>query len=171
MKSAVIHIIIAFLVCAAALIAHGILYSFIAEKSVLAVALQNQIDAKNEKASRTASSRASLATIAGEEAVVNGYFVSESDVVSFIDNLQQRGVSQGATVKVLSVSTGNANMRPALILAITIMGPFDAVMRTAGAIEYAPYALAFSKLSLAKNDKKIWTANAELVAGSMPIKP
>lgn len=147
--------------------AHVLLYSVITKKSTMVAILQNQIDEKNERVSRIASSRVALEEIANDEAVVRSYFISENDIVAFIDGLQARGLSQGAVVKVLSVSTGNINMKPSFILTLTVTGAFDAVMRTAGMIEYSPYNLTISKFSLFKEDKKTWKANIELVVGSI----
>ena len=70
-------------------------------------------------------------------------------------------------MKVLSVSAGGTNARPTLTLAVTVTGAFDAVMRTAGSVEYAPYDISISKFSVMKSDKKNWLANLELVVGSV----
>jgi Tfp pilus assembly protein PilO len=171
MKSSASHIVIACIICAMVFLVHGFLYTVIAKKSTTAAELQNQIDLKREKIKNIASSRAALSGIAKEESVVNKYFVSESEVVSFIADLQASGLSQGAVVKVLSVSTGNANMRPSLTLSLTIAGAFDAVMKTVGMIEYSPYYLTISKFSISKDDKKTWKSDIEIVAGSIQAEP
>ncbi len=166
MKTPLFHILIACFVGAAVFVGQGFWYSVIAEKSSAVATLQSQIDMKSETASRIASSRAELAKIADDEIIVRNYFVSENDVVAFIDGLQERGVSQGTVVKVLSVSASGTGIRPTLTLAVTVTGVFDAVMRTIGSIEYAPYDLAISKLSVIKSDKKTWLASLELMVGS-----
>lgn len=166
MKTPLLHILIACSVCVAIFVGQGLWYSVVAGKSSAVAALQSQIEMKSEAAGRIASSRAELAKIANDEVTVRSYFVSENDIVAFIDGLQERGLSQETIVKVLSVSAGGTSTRPTLAIAVTVTGAFDAVMRTIGSIEYAPYDLSISKLSVMKNDKKIWSANLELVVGS-----
>lgn len=166
MKTPFLHILIACSVLVAVFVGQGFWYSIIAKKSSDVAVLQSQINEKNEAASRVASSRAELAKIADDEVTVRSYFVSENDVVSFIDGLQAHSLSQGTVVKVLSVSAGSTNARPTLSLAVTVTGAFDAVMRTVGSIEYAPYDISISKLSVMKGDKKTWLANLELIVGS-----
>ena len=166
MKTPLMHLLIACSVLVAVFVGQGVWYSIVAKKSSAVADLQSQINAKSEAASRIASSRAELAKIADDEIAVKSYFVSENDVVSFIDGLQERGLSQGTVVKVLSVSAGGTSVRPTLSLAVTVTGAFDAIMRTVGSIEYAPHDISISKLSVMKSDKKTWSANLELVVGS-----
>ncbi|MEK7554101.1 MAG: hypothetical protein AAB517_01905 [Patescibacteria group bacterium] len=167
MKTTLLHILVACSVSVAVFVGQGFWYSVVAEKSSAVAYLQGQINARSEAAGRIASSRAELAKIADDEITVRSYFVSENDIVVFIDGLQARGLSQGTIVKVLSVSAGGTNARPTLTLAVTVTGAFDAVMRTVGSIEYAPYDISISKFSVMKSDKKNWLANLELVVGSV----
>lgn len=168
MKSSLIHMTIWISICIAALAGQGFWYSVIASKSTTVADLQNQIDTKKETAGRVASARTALAEIAGDESSVQSYFVPETGVVSFIDNLESRARAQTATMKVLSVSVGDLSKQPTLVLSITVSGTFDSVMRTIGAIEYAPYDLSISKVSLGKGEKNEWSANLELIVGSVP---
>lgn len=167
MRSPLTQLILAFLVCAAALVGYGIWYAAIANQSIAASALQSQIDVKTATISQMASTRAALAEIAGDESVVQGYFVPETGVVTFIDGLESRGRSLGANVGVLSVSTGGAPARPVLLFSLSITGTFDAVMRTVGAIEYAPYDISVSALTLEQSDKNSWHADLKLLVGSV----
>lgn len=167
MKSPFFHAILACSVCVVMIIGYGVWYSVIKAKSAAVAHLENQIILKTETASRIASARTSLAEIAGDEASMQEYFVPETGVVAFINTLEALGQAQGTTVSVLSVSTSNAGTRPALTLSITVKGTFDAVMRTVGAIEYAPYDLSISTLSLGQEDSKSWHANLTLLVGSV----
>ena len=170
MKSPLNHIITACVIGAIVFLIHGFLYTVIVKKSTEVATLQNQIDIKREKINSIISSRVALAKIAKDEAIVKKYFVSENDIVAFIDDLQTRGASQGTVVKVLSVSAGTASIKSSLTLPITVAGTFDSVMRTVGMIEYAPYNITISKFSLSK-DEKIWESNIELIVGSISTKP
>lgn len=167
MRSPFIHLLIAFAACVGALVGYGVWYSAVAGKSVAVATLQSQIDAKTAAVSRMSTTRAALAEIAGDEAVVRSYFVPETGVVSFIDGLESRGRALGAAVSVLSVSTEGTAAQPMLAFSLSIAGPFDAVMRTVGAIEYAPYDISFSTLSVAQDTKNNWHADLKLVVGSI----
>jgi len=167
MKSSFTHLIVAVVLCAAALVGYGMWYAAITTTSTAVVELQNQIDAKNETASRITVARSALSEIASDEATVRSYFVSEASVVAFINDLESRGLSQGATVDVLSVSTSGTPAHPALGLTLTIRGSFDAVMRTVGTIEYAPYNISISQFSLGQGDQKDWHADFKLLVGSV----
>ena len=89
-------------------------------------------------------------------------------MVAFIDTLEGRGRSLGATVNVLSVSTGGDSAHPTLELTLSIKGSFDAVMRTVGSIEYAPYAISISSLLVGKDVKESWMANLKMRVASVP---
>lgn len=153
---------------AAALVGYGFWYAAVSAKSADVAAVQNQIVAATETVSRITAARAALAEIAGDEAKVRAYFVSEADVVSFINALESLGLPQKATVSVDSVATGKSGTRPALLLALSVKGTFDAVMRTVGAIEYAPYDIMVSTLSVGQDAKDSWHADLSLVVGSVP---
>lgn len=167
MKSHLIHLVIVLMTGIAVLIGYGFWYATIASKSAAVANLQSQIIAKTETMSRIASARASLAEIADAEATVQSYFVPETGMVTFIDGLETQAKTQGATTSVLSVSTGVINTQPIFTLALAITGAFDAVLSTVGAIEYAPYDLSVSGLSLVQNGKNSWQANLNLTVGSI----
>lgn len=168
MKSPLIHILLACFVCIATIVGYGFWYAVIGAKSTAVANLESQIVTKTETASRIASARASLAEIAGDEASMQSYFVPETGVVAFINNLEAQGHTQGVTISVLSVSTSGAGAQSTLTFTLTIKGTFDAVMRTIGAIEYAPYDLSISTLSLGWDDKDSWHADLNLLVGSVP---
>ncbi len=168
MKSPFSHIIIAVVICVSAVVGYGVWYAAISAKSASVVSLQNQIDTKIETANRIAAARATLADVAGDEAVVQNYFVPEASVVSFIDALETSGKTLGTTVSVLSVGTSGTSAKPSLELALSVKGTFDAVMRTIGSIEYAPYDLSILSLTVAQDDKNSWHADLKVLVGSIP---
>lgn len=170
MKSPFTHLIIALVICVASIVGYGVWYATVTAASTTVAELQNQIVVKTETASRIAVARSALAEIFGDEAAVQGYFVPETNIVSFINDLEARGLSQGSSVDVLSVSTGGTPMHPTLELALTVNGTFDAVMRTVGTIEYAPYNLSIPQLSFRQEEKERWHANVKLLVGSVPAK-
>lgn len=167
MKSSFIHLIIALGVCTALTGSYFWWYGTITDKSVAVASLQSRIDAKTEATARTNSARTVLADLTSDETLIRNYFVPETGVVAFITDLETRGRSLGATVTILSVSTGGTTKQPTLAFAISAKGTFDAVVRTVGAIEYAPYAISISKLTLGQEDTSTWRASLNLIVGSV----
>lgn len=168
MKSPLLH----FIAAAALLILAGAAYigwyNTVSNKSRQVADVQQKIDEANKNLNRIASARAALAEIADDEATVRSYFVPEANVVAFITDLEQLGVKQGAEVNVLSVSTAGSAAQSTLLLSLSITGAFDSVMRTVGAMEYAPYNLSVKELSIALDEKKLWRADVSIAVGSAP---
>lgn len=153
-----------------AIVSYGIWYSAVSNKSQAVADLQARIDDAQKNVNRIAKARAVLAQIATDEAKVKSYFVPESGIVGFIDMLEARGQGENASVSVLSVATGGSPSKPVLLLTVSLEGTFDAVMRTIGSIEYAPYAVSISSLSVASADAPSWHATLSLVVGSVPVR-
>lgn len=169
MKSSFSHFFLALAICIVSIVGYGVWYGNISSRSAAVAELQNQINIKTETANRIVAARATLANIASAEATVQDYFVPEADVVSFINSLEEHGRTLGATISVLSVSTGGTAVQPLLILSLTITGTFDSVMRTAGVIEYAPYDLSITNLSVSQDAKDLWHADLKMSVGSVPV--
>ena len=165
MKSPFIHLIVWGGLLFVALSAYGYWYSAISNKSVTVAELGKRIGANTEAAGRIATARATLSEIASDEATIASYFVSETEVVSFIDDLEARAKAQSASLKVVSVSA--VPKQPLLTFSLAVEGKFDAVMRTVGAIEYAPYDLAVSKFAMSDNGEGLWHADITLTVGSV----
>ncbi len=169
MKSPLTNVILAGSVCIAIMIGYGALYNYVAAESVTVANTEKQIIAKTGTESRIASTRASLTEIANDETNIQSYFIPETGVVSFIDALQTQAKALNATTSILSVSMSGIGMQAELKTALTIKGTFDSVMRTIGAIEYMPYDLSISALSLEQDAKNMWHANLNLVVGSISV--
>ncbi len=169
MKSPYIKLIIALACGAAAFIAYGLWYSFIVSKSAVVAGLEIQVNTIIDTASRVAAAKTALSKITGDETTVQSYFVPQTGVVAFINDLESRGRTLRSAVSVVSVSTGGTYTHPILVFELGIKGAFDSVMRTVGAIEYAPYALKVTGLSLGQEDKNSWHADIKLEVGSIPL--
>ncbi len=150
------------------MIGYGVLYTDIGAESVIVANTERQIVAKTETENSIVSARASLAEIASDEASIQNYFIPETGVVSFIDTLQTQAEALNATTSILSVSMSGIGTQAALKIALTVKGTFDSVMRTIGTIEYMPYDLSISTLSLEQDTKNAWHADLNLVVGSIP---
>jgi hypothetical protein len=168
MKITLIHFIVAIAVCIGVLVGYGFWYTILSKKSADVSALQTQIDTKTDAVARIASTQTALTEIIGDEDLLQSYFVPETGVVSFIDELEDRGRTLGASVDVLSVSTGGTAAQPILTFALSIRGTFDAIMRAVGAIEHAPYDLIVTKLVLGQEEKEGWQAQMNITVGSVP---
>lgn len=165
MKSPLTQFIIVSLVCITSIIGYGFWYSAVKAKSASVALLENQIVTKKEAEKHAASTQASLIEISGDEASMRGYFISETDIVAFINDLETQGQKQKATVEVVSVSTSATSVQSVLAFTLVVTGTFDAVMRTIGAIEYAPYDLSVSALSITKDKGSDWRASLNLLVG------
>ena len=143
----------------------------VADKSVAIAFLAGEIQQRSAATSRIAAARSALVELAGNEVAVQNYFVPQASVVSFINDLQDRGSVLGTTVDIASVAATSDKQHPMLRLAINIHGTFDAVMRTLGSIEYAPYDLSITRLSLNLDAEGAWVASADLSVGSTLASP
>lgn len=170
MKSPLTQLILATLLCGAALVGYGIWYSLIQAKSAHVGALEQQIESNADAVTRVAAARASLAEISSDEASIQSYFISDNDVATFSDALEANYHAPGATVKVLSVSKNGSGSTATLTFMVSVDGTFDTVMRTIGIIEYAPYAASLSNISVALGDKSKggWHADVTLIVSSVP---
>ena len=169
MRPALVHLTLASILCVASIGGFAAWYVVISAKSAAVVDLEQQIVSRTDIANRIASARASVAEIAGDEASIQGYFVSNDQVASFINGLEALGKRVGAAVTVLSVSPGTAAVRPTLALSLSVTGTFEAVMRAIGAIEYAPYDLSIPMLSISQEGKG-WRADFGILVGSVSTK-
>lgn len=170
MRSPLVHLLIAIAVMLGTIVAYGTWYSVVSNESAVVASIQDQITTASENMKRIAAARAALAEIAGDEAKVRSYFVSEDSVVSFIDSLQSTGKNLKADVAVQSVAKGGTPAQPTLAFVLSVSGTFDAVMRTIGAIEYAPYDVIVTSLSVSEDDKHVWHSTVNLTVGSAPPK-
>lgn len=166
MKSPFSQFVIAGVLCTATFAVYGVWYATVAAKSAAVATLQNTITAKTETVNRIAATRATLAGILNDETVIQGYFVPEANIVAFINSLQTHGKVLGATMQVLSVAKSGTALAPVFELTLTAKGTFDAVMRTTGSIEYLPYDLSVSTLTVTQDAKDSWHADLKLLVGS-----
>lgn len=128
--------------------AYDVEYSFIGAKSTQAADLAKSIADKSNASQRVTLARTTLAGLKTQEAAVTQYFISTNDVVPFLEQLSATGKYLGSTVTVASVSAVPGTPYGQVQLSVQITGPFDAVLRTIGAIEYGPYATTVTNLSL-----------------------
>ncbi len=171
MRPALIQFLVSLAVLILAVAGYGAWYAFVSAQSAHVADLESQIESKTQTALRISSARAALAQITDSEATVNSYFIGEASVVDFINQLQVLGKSLGTAVNVLSVSEGVSNAHSSLVVTLTATGSFDAVMRTVGAIEFAPYDLSLSSFSVHTVQGSGWSADLTVLVGSASALP
>lgn len=124
-----------------------------------------EIESKENERERTAAARAALEDLATEEAFVAAHLIPEEGIVSFLERLEEVGAAQGADVSVASVS-GDAAGEGRITLSLSISGTFESVMRTLGAIEHGPYAIATQNVTLDSGGEGAWTAVGAFTIGT-----
>ncbi len=169
--SHITHALLAILVLIAALSAYGFWYASVSKKTAEASTLASDIQTKHQDSERVKAAKDELQKIATQESLVNGYYVETSDVVPFLETLQTTGKNLGSTVEVVSVSADPGKPHTHLNLSLSITGPFDSVVRTLGALEYAPYDTALQNLTLDTPETVTgkaaqWTAAATFLVGT-----
>jgi hypothetical protein len=155
-----------------AIAAYSFEYSLIGTQSAQAAALATSIAQKTQVSQNIALERSQLTALKSQEATINQYFISTTDVVPFLEQLASTGNYFGSTVTVSSVAATPGTPYGQLNISLQIVGPFDSVLRTIGAIEYGPYATTLTSLSLSTPTgtgtapSQKWTANAFFTIGA-----
>jgi len=171
-----LHAIILLLIFIAAASVYASWYAKVGKESADATELAEQIHLRSQKSVRTDEAKSELQHALADEAAITGYFVNTTDVVPFLESLQNTGTQLGSTVDVVSVSAQPAKPHAVLQLSLHITGPFDSVMRTLGTIEYQPYDTSVSSLTLDTTGGKggtagTWNAAVTLRIGTASSTP
>jgi Tfp pilus assembly protein PilO len=169
------------IVAAAVLVGAGAVYGFayysLDSLQAKSAALENDIQTKSTLLKRATRARSELSSLESQEARINQYSVDRKDVVAFLEAVEGGGKGLGSTVDVLSVSDQTVEGHGRIALALSVVGSFDAVMRTLGAIEYSPYDGVIENVSLdgSGGGGKVWSASVSYSVGlrstSTPQKP
>jgi hypothetical protein len=171
MNRPVVVLGISIAVLVAAGIGYALWYSVVAAASDRDAQIAAAIQSGSDAASRAASAERTLSQLGPSAAALNARFVGVNDIVPFLEKLQEAGSGVGADVKVGSVAE-NDSPRPHLELAMTVTGPFDAVLRTLGLIENGPYDITTTGASLVAGSSDsgaaAWTATANFSIGTKP---
>lgn len=171
MKKPVLAPVLAALALILALLTYAAFWSAVAGAKAAVSRLSLQIQAQSVELVRLSSARDRLAALGSLSDTIDGYFVPESDVVSFINELQARGGAVGASVQIASVAAipASGDAHTGLSIALAISGSFDEVLRALGSIEYAPHDLRVTQVTVAESsDKKTWIADATVLVGTTP---
>jgi hypothetical protein len=159
MKNAYLHLAGALVLLIAVISAYLFWYHELSAKRAEAAAESATLATSQANAALASEASAQLSSLGADAAAVNAYFIDAADVVPFLETLQDTGSRLGSSIDVQSV-TAKSDGRPHLDLSLTISGPFSAVARTVGAIEFAPYDITVTSLSMtaASDDAGGWNA-------------
>jgi len=172
MNATLIRSAVSLLIFCIALGGYAWWYSAVRAESLSYTDLQTQIAQKTALTEQLKSTEGALKNLSDEENLVENYFVSGANIVTFIEDLERRGDAIGATVHVASVAP-TPGRHDSLSLDLSISGSFSEVMKTIGAIEYAPYDITVSSVSVngiqGQDQKGIesWNAGMTIVVGSL----
>ncbi len=179
MNRAYYHLVIAAIFFAVVLSVYLFWNNTLMRVSGEVASLASDITTKNKTFAETIVAEKELTKLSTEESTIQGYFVKTADVVPFLEGMQTLGSSVGAKVTIVSVST-NPLPRQHLELALRISGTFDAVVRAVGLIEYSPYDVTTTSLTLSSDpstDPKVgsvWSGALTLQIGTasstVPVK-
>lgn len=167
---ALTHFLIALTVLVGSIGAYVFWHRMVVAASQEAAGLVAQIEQTKRSADTSRQSKQQLTAIVDDEVAVRQYFVAPADIVPFLQTLEKTGSGLSAKVEVLSVAAAQTP-RPHLTLSLTITGGFDSVLRTLGAIEYAPYDISIKTLSFDTANSGLWTANATVFVGTASSTP
>lgn len=173
-KKAFAQVIIANVLLVLVLSAYSAWFVMVSKKSADVATLAAQIRDKHKDSDRITAIKNSLTELGKDEQSAEQYFVSTSEVVPYLGSLEDLGKSIGTKVEVVSVSADTAKPKGHLNLSLKITGPFTAVIKTLGAIEYQPYDTVIKSLALDTSlgnasSTPVWTAAAVFVVGTTPV--
>lgn len=120
--------------------------------------LQAQIHTTIESAVTAAETSDTLAELAVDEAAIEGYRIKLADIVSFLERIEGTGRALTSSVEVVTVAD-KPGSDGRMMITIRVIGTFDAVLRTLGAIEYGPYDSKITSLTFdTPTNGGAWTA-------------
>lgn len=156
------HLIIAFVVLAVAAGAYGFWYYQVQGAAARAATLEAEIAATIERSVMAAEAGDTLAELAIDEAVIESYRIRLDDIVAFLETVEGTGRGLGTSVEVVTVAD-KPGTDGRIALTVRILGSFDGVLRTLGAVEYGPYDSRITNLTFdTPADSNAWTAVAAL---------
>jgi Tfp pilus assembly protein PilO len=161
MKNPLIQFGLAVVILVIAIGAYGVWFVAVDTENAKAREISSEIQTKSQDATRIAEAKAALTTLATNEASVSTHFVSANDVVPFLGSLESTGTALGSKVTVLSVGAEPVVKGEGHIaISVSITGTF--------ALEYAPYDITLTNLTLDTANKGAWSAAASFSVGTGP---
>ncbi len=103
---------------------------------------------RNEEARREqiGSLDNSVKAVADDEAQLGTHFIQSSDIVPFLNAIEQLGPEVGATASVSSVNTTDGASE--LLVGVETTGSFDSIYKFLTLLENSPYELDFTSVDI-----------------------
>lgn len=173
---------IAFVLFLAAIGGYGVWHYLFAQEQTKLATLTNQIATQRSAATHFSAAELALTSHQAQERELEGYFVSQNNIVNFISALQAKGTQLGSTISVQSVSDNasggsNSSGSNTLTISATVQGTFSQVMQTIGAVEYMPYDITVPAVSISHGagngagSGAPWSAQLTLTVGTFSGAP
>jgi hypothetical protein len=144
-------------------------YQNVTKLSAHAADLLTHVNEKDTEIKRISAANATFAALSSDEAAIAQYFVADNKVVPFLEEIQSTGKSFGSSIEVVSVSAETIGA-PHLTVSLKIDGTFDAVVRTLGALEYAPRDIVVNDIALTSTPgakgESLWSATGTFTVGT-----
>lgn len=128
--------------------AYAAWHADVRKEAAEAAGFQAALRAEEAAGGRAAFERRAREALVGEEARIATYLVSPGEIVPFLESLEATGDRLGAEVAVVSVGDAPGAGASRIPLALSVTGSFDAVVRTLGALEYQPYDIRITSMTL-----------------------
>ena len=142
-------------------------YNMVSAENAQVSDLAGQVKAKTDDSARAAQAKKELVALSTDQSSIQQYFVSTSNVVPFLGQLQATGSFLSSKVQIASVSATPGTPYGQLSLSLSIVGSFNSVMRTLGSIEYGPYDTAINTLSFDAPPNAIGSSSPQWVANGV----
>ncbi len=169
---ALTHLFIALALLTGSIGVYAFAYYQVVSESKRSAELESQIQMTIESAVKAAETSDTLVALAEDERVIREYYVSLAGIVPFLERIEGTGRSIGSAVQVVSVSD-KPGSDGRITLTLRIIGSFEAVLRTLGAIEYGPYDSRITSLTFdTPATGGAWTAAAtfSVATDAVPTK-
>jgi len=126
------------------------------------ISLKEEIAEADAERGRALQLRNESSQLSAEEEFIASHQVDASDIVSFLNYLENSGDMHGALVEVASVSdvaTDNT-----VTVSLSISGSFSSVMKTLAQIEYGQYAIAVEGVTVDGSAEGKWVLTGKFRA-------
>lgn len=90
-----------------------------------------------------------LENITNEKTQLESHFAQGSDIVPYLNNIEELGTEAKVVAQVSSVDTSQKNM--GLVLSMKATGSFEAIYKFITLLENSPYALEFISVNIEKD--------------------
>ena len=141
------------------------LYKDINNKKEMIQIAQERWQAEASRRENVKSLLNSVQSIKTERTLLDTHFVQSSDIVPFLDTIEELAKNVGANAEVISVDVAKDNL--SLVVQMSASGSFETIYRLILLLENSPYNLEFVLVDIKNLDSSIkkipqWTATFQI---------